>query len=352
MAGHDIIVVGASAGGVEALVNLVGSLPADLPAAIFIVLHIPAQCPSVLPDILTRSGPLVAFHAEDGDAIEPGKIYVAPPDHHLLIADGSVQITYGPKENRHRPAIDPLFRSAATTYKQRVTGVVLTGALDDGTAGLLAIKQCGGLAVVQNPKDASYPSMPLNAIEHVKVDYVLPLQEIGALLVRLAHEAVQELEEDSTSEDMDIETRMAKFEMKTIHDYHKVGTPSAFSCPDCGGVLWEIHDGDLLRFRCRVGHAFSVESMFSGQADEIEAALWAAMKTLEESASLARRMMKQAKDRGQDWLARSFEERLAEAERHSTLIGQVLRRDQVMSANGSMLSRPEKIHQDMSEAGS
>ncbi len=273
MPGHNIIVVGASAGGVEAFITLVSSLPADLPAAVFIVLHIPAQSFSVLPAILTRSGPLVAFHPKDGDTIEQGKIYVAPPDHHLMISRGSVRVVRGPKENRHRPAIDPLFRSAATTYKQRVIGVVLTGSLYDGTAGLLAIKQGGGLAVVQSPEDALYPSMPLHALQDVKVDYVLPMREIGALLVRLAHEPVPELEEDGTSEDIEVEIKMATFGMETIHDEHKAGTPSAFSCPDCGGVLWEINDGDLLRFRCRVGHAFSVESMISGQADEIEAAL-------------------------------------------------------------------------------
>src|SRR5947209_3917375 len=234
MPGHNIIVVGASAGGVEALVTLVRSLPADLPAAVFIVLHIPAQSSSLLPEILTRSGPLVAFHPKDGGTIEQGKIYVASPDHHLMIARGSVRVVHGPKENRHRPAIDPLFRSAANMYKQRVIGVVLTGSLDDGTAGLLAIKQSGGLAVVQSPEDALYPSMPVHAMEHVKVDYVRPMREIGALLVRLVHEPVAELEEDDTSEDMEVEIKMAEFDMKTIHDEHKAGTPSAFSCPDCG----------------------------------------------------------------------------------------------------------------------
>lgn len=185
MPGHDIIVIGASAGGVEALVTLVGSLPADLPAAVFIVLHIPAQGSSVLPHILSRSGRHVALHPKDGDVIERGKMYVAPPDHHLLLNHDTIRIVRGPKENRHRPAIDPLFRSAATIYKQRVIGVVLTGSLDDGTAGLLAIKQSGGLAIVQDPEDALYPSMPLHAMNTVNVDYVLPVREIGPLLVRL-----------------------------------------------------------------------------------------------------------------------------------------------------------------------
>lgn len=349
MSGRDIIVVGASAGGVEALVTLASSLPPNLAAAVFIVLHIPAQSPSLLASILSRSGLLVAVQPKDGDAIERGKIYVARPDHHLLLKYESIRIVRGPKENRHRPAIDPLFRSAAATYKQRVIGVVLTGSLDDGTAGLVAIKQCGGLTVIQDPEDALYPSMPLHAKENVKIDYMLPMREIGPLLGRLVYEEVKMSQNDTTSEEMEKENKLAEFDGEAMRDEHKVGTPSAFSCPDCGGVLWEIHDGELLRFRCRVGHGFSVESMISAQADEIEAALWAALKTLEESASISRRMAKQVKDRGHEWLARSFEEKLSEAERRSTLIEQVLRKDQTMGANGSNESRPEIMHQDAGE---
>ena len=188
MADHDIVVVGASAGGVEALTNLVAALPADLPASLFVVLHVPATGTSTLPDILSRSGPLPASHAKDGEPIEQGRVYVAPPDHHLLLRDDHVHLARGPRENGHRPAVDPLFRSAAWEHSTRVVGVVLSGALDDGTAGLLAIKARGGVAVVQQPEDALYAGMPNNAIEHVEVDHVLPAAAIAGMLARLAAE--------------------------------------------------------------------------------------------------------------------------------------------------------------------
>lgn len=192
MPGHDIIVIGASAGGVQALKTLVGSLPRKLPASIFVVLHIPAESPSLLPEILSRAGPLEAVQAVDGIEIEHRCIYIAPPDHHLLIEHGHVRVVRGPKENRHRPAVDPLFRSAAQIYGTRVVGVILTGGLDDGTAGLLAVKRRGGIAVVQDPDEALYPGMPSSALANVEVDYRLPLSSIGPLLVRLASEQVEE----------------------------------------------------------------------------------------------------------------------------------------------------------------
>lgn len=307
--------------------TLVGSLPADLPASLFIVLHIPAQNPSLLPHILSRSCPLVALSPHDGEAIQQGRIYVAPPDRHLLVERGYVRLAHGPKENRHRPAIDPLFRSAARAYGARVVGVILTGSLDDGTAGLLTVKRRGGLAVVQDPKDALYPSMPLSALAHVAVDYTVPLSAIGPLLARLAHEQVEEGLEHPVSEDLEIETKLAEFDMETFHNEHRAGTPSAFSCPECGGVLWELRDGELLRFRCRVGHAFSLDSMIAAQTEQVEDALWAALKTLDESASLSHRMAAQAHERGQDWLARSFEEKQRDAQRRAAVIEQVLRRE-------------------------
>ena len=188
MAGHDIIVVGASAGGVEALQTLVRGLPADVPAAMFVVLHMSADAPSMLPQILNRAGPLPVAAAVDNEPIAPGRVYVAVPDHHLLIERGRVCLVRGPKENRSRPAVDPLFRSAARAYGSRVIGVVLTGALDDGTSGLQAVKGRGGLAVVQDPAEALYTGMPRSAMEHVAVDYCMPLAEIPALLARLAVE--------------------------------------------------------------------------------------------------------------------------------------------------------------------
>ncbi|SRR6266436_461463 len=228
MPGHDIIVVGASAGGVKALVTVVRSLPKDLPATIFMVLHIPAEVPSVLPDILSRSGPLVAVHAVDGAAIEYGQIYVAPPDHHLLVERGKMRVVRGPRENRSRPAVDPLFRSAASAYGPRVVGVVLTGALDDGTAGLLAVKRRGGVAIVQDPDEALYPDMPASAVTSVAIDYILPLSDIGPLLVRLANRQAKEETAYSVSKDVEMETKMAEMDLDALNSEEKVG--SHFVC--------------------------------------------------------------------------------------------------------------------------
>jgi len=324
MPGHDIIVVGASAGGVEALVALASGLPRNLPAAVFVVLHIPAQSPSLLPEILGRSGPFLALSAVDGMAIEHECIYVAPPDHHLLVEPGHVHVVRGPRENRHRPALDPLFRSAAHAYGPRVVGVVLTGALDDGTAGLLAVKRRGGIAVVQDPDEALYPGMPRSALANVAVDYTLPLSAIGPFLARLAREPAAEEGAYPVPEDMEMEAKLVGMDMATMNGSERAGKTSPFSCPECGGVLWELQDGELLRFRCRVGHAFSVDSILAEQSDVLEEALWAALKTLEESASLSRHLASQARKRGQSHVAERFEERLRRAERHAALIRQLL----------------------------
>src|SRR5262247_467324 len=188
MQGHDVIVIGASVGGVEALSNLVAQLPEDLPATVFVVLHVSATATGRLAQVLNRAGPLPATTVQDCDSFEPGHIYVAPPDHHLLVKQGCLRVTRGLRENRVRPAIDPLFRSAAVAYGARVVGVVLTGLQNDGTSGLLAIKRCGGIAIVQDPTDALYPDMPLSALDHVEVDYCLPVMKMGTVLYRLSQE--------------------------------------------------------------------------------------------------------------------------------------------------------------------
>lgn len=324
MSGHDIIVIGASAGGVEALQVLVRDLPSNLPAAIFVVVHIPAESRSLLPKILNRAGSLPASHPEDGTEIKCGHIYIASPDQHLLIEKGIVRIVRGPKENRHRPAVDPLFRSAALAYGPRVVGVVLTGGLDDGTAGLLAVKRQGGLAVVQDPQDALYPSMPQNAMDHVQVDYCLPITAIGPLLTRLTFETVEDRRVRQVPLTLEKEVRNAAMETNALNDNEQVGKPSAFSCPECGGVLWELEDGSLLRFRCRVGHAFSSESVFAEQTEVLEKSLWAALKTLDEKVSLSQRLAVRARENGREWLARRFEDQLQEAEQHAVLLRKIL----------------------------
>jgi two-component system chemotaxis response regulator CheB len=212
MAKKDIVVIGASAGGMGALETLVAGLPTDLPAALFVVWHLAPGVKSVLPTVLNRAGPLPAANPKDGDAIRPGRIHVAPNDHHMLLERGYIRIAKGPKENRFRPAVDPLFRSAAYIYGSRVIGIVLSGALDDGTAGLWAIKLRGGTAIVQDPADAMHRSMPLSALENVEVDYKVPVAEIGALLGRLAREEAgpEPRIADAERDKMDAEVKIAR----------------------------------------------------------------------------------------------------------------------------------------------
>ena len=326
MPGHDIIVVGASAGGVEALSTLVSALPADLPAAVCIVLHIPPQATSMLPRILQRCTALTVVAARDHMRSEPGTIYVAPADHHMMVHTGHLRVMRGPRENRHRPAVDPLFRSAALAYGPRVVGVVLTGALDDGTAGLQAIKSAGGVAIVQDPDEAWYPSMPLSALENVRVDYRLPVAEIGAELARLAYEAVDPAPAGATPPQLELESRISEMDSAAMQGEARPGHPSPFSCPECKGVLWEIEDGALMRFRCRTGHAYGAESVLAEQSETLEAALWAALNTLEEHAVLSRRLRDRATDRGHAALAARFAEKVREAEQHMLVIRSVLLR--------------------------
>ena len=227
----DIIVVGASAGGIEAVRTLIGALPADLSASLFIVVHTSPEAPGMLADIFNRSGKLPATHATDGERIQKGRIYVAPPDRHLLVEPNRVRVTRGPKENRFRPAVDPLFRSAAQTYGPRVAGIILTGYMDDGTAGLWTVKQLGGTAIVQDPADALVPFMPLNAMTHVKVDYCLPLEEIASLLVRLTTEAIEEEGVYQVPEEVEIEVNIAKEQKALDAGVLRLGEPSNYACP-------------------------------------------------------------------------------------------------------------------------
>jgi two-component system, chemotaxis family, protein-glutamate methylesterase/glutaminase len=322
MPDHGIVVVGASAGGVEALTDLTASLPGDLPAAVFVVLHLPATGISALPEILRRHGPLPAAHVKDGEPIQPGRVYVAPPDHHVLLRTGHVHLSRGPRENGHRPAIDPLFRSAAREYATRVIGLVLSGALDDGTAGLLAIKSRGGTAVVQDPADALYPGMPGNALEQVQVDHVAAAASMGKLLARLITDlAVPPA--DPAPRAMQVEVEMEGFSLEAFEGNHP-GRPSGFSCPDCNGVLWQIQDGGLERYRCRVGHAWSPESLLIQQSEALEAALWIALRSLEERAALARRLAEPARRRGHSITATRFEEQAAEAGHAARLVRDLL----------------------------
>jgi two-component system, chemotaxis family, protein-glutamate methylesterase/glutaminase len=322
MASHDVIVVGASAGGVEALRALVGKLPRELPAAVLIVLHVAPHHKSVLPHILSSSGPLPAAHPKDKEPLRNGRIYVAPPDRHLVLEDGLVRLSKGPPEGGHRPAVDTLFRTAARYHGARVVGVVLSGALDDGTAGLVSIKQRGGVTVVQDPEEALCADMPRSALENADVDHCLRISDIAALLARLArdqvelHSAVAPLLAQES--DIALDRRSA--------GEQPPGLPSEFGCPSCGGVLNELHDGKVLRFRCRIGHAFGLASLAADQQEGIEAALWAAIRSLEEQASLNSRLATRARDRGHVRTAASFDGRAEAARDHAKKVREVLNR--------------------------
>lgn len=327
MLARSVIAIGASAGGVEALRQLVSELPPDLEAAVLVILHIAPDSPSVLPQILDRAGPLPAVHAQNGLPVTPGHIYVAPPNRHMLLQDGHLRTVQGPRENRCRPAVDPLFRSAALAYGPRAIGVVLTGSLDDGTTGLRAIKQRGGIAVVQDPADALFPGMPSSALANVPVDHVVPLAELASTLIQLVATMTEERRPATVSgpsDDLKFESDLAKFDMDAIKDEDRPGKPSGFGCPDCGGVLWEIRDGEYVHYRCRVGHGYSAESLLSAQGDGVEEALWSALRALEEKASLSRRLADRARQHNQHGVVERFEEQAASASQHANILRDIL----------------------------
>jgi two-component system chemotaxis response regulator CheB len=317
---RDVVTIGSSGGGIEALTTLLGALPADLPAAVFVVLHRYAGGGDGLPRIIGRASPLTVRTAVDGDPITPGVVLLAPSDHHLFLERDHVVLDRGPRENNCRPAVDPLFRSAARAFGARVIGVVLTGALDDGTAGLYAIKRHGGLAVVQDPRDAAVPGMPTSARDNVPVDHVVPLVELGPLLARLTREEVASAAApDHDEAALDAETHEGVPDAsETALD--ELGEPSTFTCPECHGTLWELESEQPLRFRCRVGHAFSAAVLDEKLGAETEAALWAAVRTLHENARLARSLSERFEARRNARLAAHFAEKAQLASRQAVVL--------------------------------
>jgi len=328
MQGHDIVVIGFSAGGIEPLLQLVADLPSDLPAALFVVHHFPAHSISALPSILTRTADLPVRSARDREPVSPGHIYVGRPDRHLLLMPGLIRLTRGPREHGNRPALDPLFRSAARSYGSRVIGVILSGTLDDGTVGLHAIKSAGGLAVVQDPGQAAYPGMPNSAVEHVEVDHVVSAGEMGALLSRLTREPAlprPALVPDNLDPELDPDQpEPAVVGTAALRRPTLPGIPSTLTCPECGGLLFEEEEAGLLHFRCHVGHAFSEETLMAVQAHALEDALWAAVRALEEKAELGRRLAERAQARGWKKSAARFEHAARDAEEGSSMIRDTL----------------------------
>ena len=325
---RDILAIGASAGGLGALKRLFGGMPKGFAPTVFVVVHISPTAHSKLPLLLDRIGWLPAFHPSDDEPIRPGHIHVAPPDHHLLLHRDRVLIRRGPRENRTRPAVDPLFRSAGVAFGSRVIGIVLSGALDDGASGLRAIRRCGGIGVVQDPAEAEWPGMPQSAIERGEVDHVLPLDRMPALLTQLSAEPAPP--SPPTPLDIATEARIAEQEFTTVSDdTQAVASPTTLSCPECGGGLSEIHDGVVLRFRCQVGHAYSPDSMEEAQAEAIEKALWVALRTHEDRVELFRRLGNHATERGRNRLATNWDQQMQEARKNAELLRIVLSKPEV-----------------------
>jgi two-component system, chemotaxis family, protein-glutamate methylesterase/glutaminase len=348
MAGHDIIVIGGSAGGIEALSILLAGLPPDLPAAVCVAIHQSAYSPNRRPEILSRASTLPVVLAEQGMRLRPGTVYLAVPDMHLFIErgltaeHGRLRLVHGPKENRSRPAIDPLFRSAALAFGRRVIGVMLSGALDDGTSGLWVIKDCGGVTVVQDPTDALVSSMPSHAIEEVGADHVAPASALGALLGELARKSIGSHTPPSTEThvaqdigkhpgqadrgDLARELAISRMDEDAHLSPERPGIPSRFACPDCGGVLWATSpSGAPLHFRCETGHAYSAAALAEGQTETVEGAMWAALRALEDKAELARLRGGLARERGLDAHAKQYDVQLQAAQEHAAAIRSLLR---------------------------
>jgi len=336
--GPAVVVVGASAGGVEALIALVGSLRADFPHPILVVLHVSPSGTSVLPAILARSCQLAVAPATDGAPLRAGQVYVAPPDSHLLVEDGHIRLSQAPRENGHRPAIDPTMRTAAATHGGATIGIVLSGSRDDGTAGLIAIKAQGGIAIVQDPDEALYPAMPRSAIAHLTPDAVLPIGAMADwILRRTTTSGSPEKEPAMVLDEHTDHAPVAGAGADRTNDLPQsaTGKGTRFTCPDCGGVLFERREGDLERFECSVGHVFSIESLSNAQAEALENALWAAVRSLEDRAAMLKRLAGRAEASGHRRSAANFERQAEEALDRSRTVREAIERsvaDQAMAA--------------------
>lgn len=309
-----VVVVGASAGGVGTLLELTQGLPGDFAGAVCIVLHSAPEAPARLPLVLSRRSRLPVAHAVDGEAIGAGRVYVAPPDRHLIVRPGHLHLSRGPRENGTRPAIDPLFRSAAASYGARSVGVVLTGTLDDGTAGLLAIEQAGGATLVQDPEDAAFPDMPRNALAYVRVTRVLPVADIPAALAELA--AAAEAAPDGASTSAGAEFLPEPIPPESI--------ATSLSCPECLGSLWQVPLGELTEWRCRVGHRYAPESLLFHMGERRGEVIETALRSLDEEATLSDRLSERA-EAGDDAIrARRYAKRAEVARRRASALRELL----------------------------
>jgi two-component system chemotaxis response regulator CheB len=322
-----VVVAGASAGGVEPLRTLVAGLPADLDAAVLIVLHVPRDSSSALPAILSRCGPLPASHAVDGEHLMSGRVLVAPPDHHLIVSDGRVRLSRGPTENGHRPAVDPLFRSVARAWRDRAVGIVLSGSRNDGTSGAIAIADAGGTVFVQDSGEALHPSMPRSVEEHVTAAVAVPVTAMGEAVSK-AVEAMRPTGSgwhpgaDGRNDLLARETAIAIMADVTIDESN--ARPAGFGCPHCHGALFEIPGEPAPRFRCRVGHAWTGDTLLDEQGAAMEGALWMALRSLEEKAALSHQMAEAARQRGSGLAAERYDAAGADNLQASRLIRRLI----------------------------
>jgi len=322
---RDVVVIGSSMGGVEALKVLVAQFPQDLPASVSVVQHVADSSPGILAEILDSRGPLPASTAEDGMTMERGRIYVAPANRHLLVTPGCIRVVFGPRENRSRPAIDPLFRTAAVHFRSRVIGVVLTGLLDDGASGLQAIVRCGGTAVVQSPEDAAYPEMPKRALEYVEAARVTAVAKMGSLIEQLCREPAPE--SPPVPDVLRLEAHLT--ERATQHeDWTQLpGRAVGLTCPECAGALQEIDTGEgEPRYRCRVGHAFSARDLNLSKKGQVEDGLWLAIQTLEERAQTLMNLARVDRKGGRERSATAFDARARESHAHAARLREILNR--------------------------
>jgi two-component system, chemotaxis family, protein-glutamate methylesterase/glutaminase len=316
----NLVVIGGSAGGLPALLELVRDLPADLPAALCVVIHTSPYSPGRLPDIVERRTRLICEAAEDGQRIEPGHIYFAPVDRHLLIEDGRLRVTNGPRENGFRPAVDPLFRTAAKWHGPRVAGIVLSGSLGDGSFGLASIEQAGGVTIIQDPDEALVPSMPLVALRGASIDHIVKAADMASLIAKLAAEPSKK----GIAMPQPISSADSAERGTALAEGAPAGMLTPLTCPECGGSLWEQEAESHAGYRCHVGHAYSAESLLRNHSQEVEGALWTALRVLEEHAVLQSRMASRAEMQGLGGAAEQFHERAVECRRQAEALRGVL----------------------------
>lgn len=330
--GRRLVVVGGSAGSIAVLHRIAAALPADFPADILAVVHLSPTHPSDLGSVLARASPLEVRFARNGDPIAHGRILLAPPNFHLLVRDSRLELSHGPKENLARPAIDPLFRTAAASWGPGVIGAVLSGRLDDGTAGLRAVKQAGGIAVVQDPAEAENPDMPQSALDFAEVDHVVPSDQLAGLLDRLARTPAAA--RGGIPASIRDESRMNWHRGSSEAAEDDLGKRSTLTCPECGGVLWNINDGHLLRYRCHTGHAYSAKAIDAAQGNALENALWASVRVHRERVALAREVITKALRMGNHRMAETWQRRAEAYDRDADVILSLLLRGQAGAGTG------------------